>query len=123
MRETRENTGMAKSADTMGTEVLARLAATVAERARAPSDGSYTASLLAKGTPKCAQKLGEEAVETVIAALGGDRAAVAAEAADLLYHLLVTLQSVEVPLGDVMAELERREGRGGLEEKAARSGR
>jgi phosphoribosyl-ATP pyrophosphohydrolase len=107
----------------MGTEVLARLAATIAERAAALGDGSYTAGLLAKGTPKCAQKLGEEAVETVIAALGGDRSAVAAEAADLLYHLLVTLQSVEVPLGDVMAELERREGRGGLEEKAARSGR
>lgn len=114
---------MAESRDTIGTEVLARLAATVAARAGASADSSYTARLLAAGRAKCAQKLGEEAVETVIAALGGDRTAVAAEAADLLYHLLVTLQSVEVPLGDVMAELERREGRGGLEEKAARSGR
>ena len=113
---------MAKSADTMGTEVLVRLAATVAARAHEASDSSYTARLLAAGPAKCAQKLGEEAVETVIAVLGGDRSAVAAEAADLLYHLLVALQCTDVRLEDVMAELERREGRGGLEEKAARSG-
>jgi len=114
---------MAKSPDTTGMDVLARLAATVAERAHASADSSYTARLLAAGPAKCAQKLGEEAVETVIAAVGGDRADVAAEAADLLYHLLVTLQSVGVRLDDVMAVLERREGRGGLEEKASRSGR
>ena len=114
---------MAKSVDTMGTEVLARLAATVAQRGAASADSSYTARLLAAGRAKCAQKLGEEAVETVIAALDGDRQAIAAEAADLLYHLLVTLQCVDVRLADVMAELERREGRGGLDEKAARTGR
>jgi phosphoribosyl-ATP pyrophosphohydrolase len=71
--------------------------------------------------PKIAQKLGEEAVETVIAALGGDAKAVTGEAADLLFHLLVLLETTGVPLGDVYAELDRREGVSGLDEKAART--
>lgn len=104
------------------TEVLVRLAATVAARRNDSPETSYTAQLLEAGTARCAQKLGEEAIETVIAALSGDRTAITAEAADLLYHLLVTLESSGVSLGDVMAELERREARGGLAEKAARPG-
>lgn len=111
---------MTNFGDRVPTEVLVRLAATVAARRNASADSSYTASLLHAGTAKCAQKLGEEAVETVIAAMTGDRTAIAMESADLLYHLLVTLESAGVTLDDVMAELARREGRGGLEEKAAR---
>ena len=86
----------------------------------APPDQSYTAKLLAGGPARAAKKLGEEAVEAVIAAVQGDRAALTAEAADVLYHLLVVLQAGGVPLQDVMAELERRTARSGLAEKAAR---
>lgn len=82
---------------------------------------SYVASLFAKGTPKIAQKLGEEAVETVIAAMAGDKQGLVGEAADLLFHLTVLLAASDVTLSDVMAELERREGVSGLAEKAARS--
>jgi phosphoribosyl-ATP pyrophosphohydrolase len=81
---------------------------------------SYVAKLTAKGRAKIAQKVGEEAVETVIAAIEGDPAAVTAEAADLLFHLLVLLADMDVPFADVLAELERREGLSGLAEKAAR---
>ncbi|KAB0267963.1 phosphoribosyl-ATP diphosphatase [Microvirga brassicacearum] len=96
------------------------LARIVAERASAPAAESYTAKLLADGPAKAAKKLGEEAVEAVIAAISGDRANLTAEAADVLYHLLVVLQGARIPLSDVMAELERRTGRSGLAEKAAR---
>jgi phosphoribosyl-ATP pyrophosphohydrolase len=92
----------------------------VAERAAAPPDASYTAKLLAGGPERAAKKLGEEAVEAVIAAVQGDRAALAAEAADVLYHLLVVLHGGGVPLQDVLDELERRTAQSGLAEKAAR---
>ena len=99
---------------------LADLERIVAERAGASPEESWTAKLVAKGQPKAAQKLGEEAVETAIAAVTGDSAAVAREAADLLYHLMVVLRLADVPLDDVLAELERRTARSGLEEKAGR---
>jgi phosphoribosyl-ATP pyrophosphohydrolase len=99
---------------------LENLAAIIAERARAGGDQSYTRKLLDEGIEKCAKKLGEEATETVVAALSSDKAAVIGESADLLYHLLVVLQARGVKLDEVYAELERRTGQSGLEEKAAR---
>jgi phosphoribosyl-ATP pyrophosphohydrolase len=96
------------------------LARTVAERASASPESSWTAKLLAQGPEKCAEKFGEEAVEAIIEAVKGDKAALASEAADVLFHLLVMLQSRDVPLADVMAELERRAGTSGIAEKAAR---
>jgi phosphoribosyl-ATP pyrophosphohydrolase len=102
------------------TDTLARLAATIAARAGADPAASHTAALLAKGPAKCAEKFGEEAVEAIVAAALGDRAALTAEAADALYHLQVLLQSAGVPWTDVLAELDRREGTSGLAEKAAR---
>lgn len=99
---------------------LADLDARLAERAKAAPGESYTASLLAGGVDKCAQKLGEEAVEAAIAAVRGDRAGLTGEAADVLYHLLVTLRAANVPLDAVMAELESRTKQSGLAEKAAR---
>jgi phosphoribosyl-ATP pyrophosphohydrolase len=103
-------------------DTLDRLAATIAARRTAEPSSSYTASLLAQGLPKIAQKLGEEAVETVIAALSGDTKALTSEAADLLFHLLVLLDAAKLPLPDVLAELDRREGISGLTEKATRPG-
>ena len=100
---------------------LDRLEATIAERLSADAGSSYVASLAAKGRAKIAQKLGEEAVETVIAGLGDDRPALTSEAADLVFHLLVLLGHAGVRLDDVRAELARREGTSGLIEKAARS--
>ena len=99
---------------------LDRLAATIATRRTAPVDDSYTAQLFARGRPRIAQKLGEEAVECVIAAMGPDPAAIVPEAADLFYHLLVLLADAGLSLDDVRAELARREGLSGLAEKAAR---
>lgn len=99
---------------------LADLARIVAERAEAAPDQSYTAKLLAKGAAAAAKKLGEEAVEAVIAAVEDDRAGLVAEAADVLYHLLVVLRSRDVPLDAVMNELERRTAQSGLAEKASR---
>jgi phosphoribosyl-ATP pyrophosphohydrolase len=99
---------------------LQDLARIVAERAAAPAAESYTAKLLADGPAKAAKKLGEEAVEAAIAAAQGDRQNLTAEAADVLYHLLVVLQGANIPLIDVMAELERRTAQSGLAEKAAR---
>jgi phosphoribosyl-ATP pyrophosphohydrolase len=90
------------------------------ERAAASPDASYTARLLSEGTARCARKFGEEAVEAVVAAVEGDRPGLTAEAADVLYHLLVLLRSAGVPLADVMAELESRTAQTGLEEKASR---
>jgi len=99
---------------------LEKLAATIAARRDADPATSWTAKLLSKGPEKCAQKFGEEAVEAVIEAARGDRHALTAEAADVLYHLLVMLASRGVSLDDVMAELKRREGVSGVDEKAAR---
>lgn len=99
---------------------LSQLEAIVAERAASDDANSYTAKLARRGIGKVAQKLGEEAVETVIAALSEDEAALKGEAADLLYHLLVLLHLRGLPLADVMAELQSRTARTGLEEKAAR---
>lgn len=100
--------------------VLGRLAATIEARRGASAESSYTASLLAGGAAKCAKKFGEEAIETVIAAASGDPGALAHEAADALYHLLVLLAAAGVPVSAVAAELRRREGVSGHDEKAAR---
>lgn len=96
------------------------LAAIIAARAGADPDSSWTAKLLAKGPEKCAEKFGEEAIEAIIEAVKGDRAALTSEAADVLFHLLVMLQSRNVALSDVMAELAHRQGTSGLAEKATR---
>ncbi|MFC3085658.1 phosphoribosyl-ATP diphosphatase [Tabrizicola soli] len=99
---------------------LEALAATIAARKGADPETSWTAKLLAKGPEKCAEKFGEEAVEAIIEAVKGDRARLTAEAADVLYHLLVMLAARDVTLGDVLAELDRREGTSGIAEKAGR---
>lgn len=99
---------------------LERLAVTILARKSADPDSSWTAKLLAKGPEKCAEKFGEEAVEAIIEAVKGDRPHLTAEAADVLYHLLVMLAARDVTLDDVLTELERREGTSGLVEKAAR---
>jgi phosphoribosyl-ATP pyrophosphohydrolase len=99
---------------------LEDLAAIIAERANADPDSSWTARLLAKGPEKCAEKFGEEAIEAIIEAVRNDPERLTSEAADVLFHLLVMLQSRDVPLSDVMAELARRQGTSGLDEKAAR---
>jgi phosphoribosyl-ATP pyrophosphohydrolase len=99
---------------------LEKLAATIAARKGADPDTSWTAKLLAKGPEKCAEKFGEEAVEAIIEAVTGDRARLTSEAADVLYHLLVMLASRDVPLSEVLEELERREGTSGIAEKAGR---
>lgn len=99
---------------------LEKLEAMIRSRRAADPAASYVAKLFARGRAKIAQKVGEEAVETVIAALSGDRDAVTAESADLLFHLTVLLAELDIPLADVLAELERREGTSGLAEKAAR---
>jgi len=99
---------------------LERLAATIAARKDADPEDSWTARLLAQGPARCAEKFGEEAVEAVIEAVRGDRILLTAEAADVLYHLLVMLAARDVTLDDVLSELERREGTSGLAEKAGR---
>ncbi|GGZ07426.1 phosphoribosyl-ATP diphosphatase [Novosphingobium colocasiae] len=101
-------------------DTLARLEATIAARAGTDPDASYVARLLAKGVGKIAQKVGEEATETVIAAVSQDEAALTGEAADLLFHLMVLLRARGVPLAAVLAELDRREGTSGIAEKASR---
>ena len=100
---------------------LQRLEQTIAARRDASPDESYVAKLNARGLPKIAQKLGEEATEAVIAALSGSDEDLVGESADLLFHLLVLLDARGIALADVMAELDRREGVSGLEEKASRS--
>ena len=102
--------------------VLERLAATIEARKGADPATSWTARLLAKGPEKAAEKFGEEAVEAIIAAAKGDRDGLTAEAADVLYHLLVMLAARDVAFADVLAELERREGTSGIDEKAGRAG-
>jgi phosphoribosyl-ATP pyrophosphohydrolase len=100
---------------------LSDLEKIVAERGRSGDTGSWTAKLFAGGMDRTAKKFGEEAVETVIAAVGGDRDALVSESADLIYHWLVVLAVAGVPLSDVLAELERRTGQSGLAEKASRT--
>jgi phosphoribosyl-ATP pyrophosphohydrolase len=102
-------------------DTLARLEAVIASRRGADPASSYVAKLHAKGLGKIAQKLGEEATETIIAALTEDSQALVGEAADLLFHLLVLLGAKGVPLADVLAELDRREGTSGIAEKASRN--
>jgi phosphoribosyl-ATP pyrophosphohydrolase len=102
-------------------EVVERLAATIESRKGADPKSSYTAQLLSDGIERAAKKLGEEAVEVVIAAVSGDRDGLAAESADLIYHFLVTLTAAGVSLDEVAQWLESREGRSGLEEKAWRN--
>ncbi len=101
---------------------LEELDARIARRASASPEESYTAKLIARGVEKCAQKLGEESTEAVIAAVTGNRTELTKEAADVLYHLLVVLRAAGVPLDAVMAELESRTAQSGLAEKAARQG-
>jgi phosphoribosyl-ATP pyrophosphohydrolase len=96
------------------------LAARVKERALASADVSYTRKLLDKGVAHCAKKLGEEAVETALAAVGEDRDRVIAEAADLLYHLLVLLEARGIALAEIESALAGRLSWSGLEEKASR---
>jgi phosphoribosyl-ATP pyrophosphohydrolase len=104
----------------MSTFTLADLEAIVDARSKADPSESWTAKLVAAGQQKAAKKLGEEAVETVIAAIEGEKAALTSEAADLLYHLIVVLKIGGVALQDVMEELERRTSQSGLAEKAGR---
>jgi len=100
--------------------VLDRLNKTIAARAAQGDPDSWTARLLSAGPEKCAEKFGEEAVEAIIEAVKGDKNALTAEAADVVYHLLVMLRARGVDLSDVLAELERREGTSGIAEKATR---
>ena len=100
---------------------LERLNATIQSRRSADPETSWTAKLLSLGPEKAAEKFGEEAVEAIIEAVRGDRARLTAEAADVIYHLLVMLAACDLSLDDVLAELARREGTSGLEEKAGRS--
>ena len=102
---------------------LADLEKRVAERAKASAEESYTRALLDAGVEKCAKKLGEEALETSLAAVGQSKKLVIAEAADLLYHLLIVLKARGVKLADVEAELGRRTAQSGHAEKASRSKR
>ena len=104
----------------MSQDVLNRLAQTIRARREASAENSYTRQLLDGGPERCAKKFGEEAVETVIAALGQSDEALKGEAADLVYHLLVLLESRSVPLDDVIQVLEGRMGESGLAEKARR---
>ncbi|WP_027166970.1 phosphoribosyl-ATP diphosphatase [Mesorhizobium sp. WSM3224] len=100
---------------------LAELETIIDQRAHSGDPDSWTAKLFAKGMDMAAQKLGEEAVETVIAAIKGDKKTLVSESADLIYHWLVVLGIAGVPLDDVLKELEGRTGRSGIAEKAARS--
>jgi len=100
--------------------LLARLEATIAARRAGDPASSYVAKLYSKGRVKIAQKVGEEATEVVIAALTGTPEALTGETADLLFHLLVLLGDCGVSLADVVAELARREGTSGIDEKASR---
>lgn len=99
---------------------LHTLAATIQSRKAADPDSSWTAKLLSKGPETCARKFGEEAIEAIIEAIKGDRAKLTAEAADVIYHLLVMCAARDVTLADIEAELRTREAQSGLAEKAAR---
>ncbi|CAM8650959.1 phosphoribosyl-ATP diphosphatase [Sphingobium sp.] len=99
---------------------LHTLEQTIRQRRNADPSASYVAKLTTKGRAKIAQKVGEEAVETVIAAMADDRAGVIGESADLLFHLMMLLADLDIPFDAVMDELDRREGLSGIAEKAAR---
>ena len=99
---------------------LHTLAATIQSRKAADPDSSWTAKLLSKGPETCARKFGEEAIEAIIEAIKGDRTKLTAEAADVIYHLLVMCAARDVSLADIEAELRTREAQSGLAEKAAR---
>lgn len=101
-------------------DTLSRLETTIRARRAADPASSYVAKLTAKGRAALAQKLGEEAIETVIAAVAQDRTALTAEAADLLFHLAILLADADLSFADVFAELDRRDGISGLAEKASR---
>ena len=101
-------------------DILKALAQTIEDRKSSDPDSSWTAKLLSKGPEKAAEKFGEEAVEAIIEAVKGDKTVLTSEAADVLYHLLVMLAARDVSLDDVFAELERRQGRSGIAEKASR---
>ena len=101
--------------------VLERLAEVIAERRMADPGRSWTAKLLSEGRERCARKFGEESIEVVLAGASGRREELVSEAADAMFHLLVLLESNGVAIEDVMNELERREGRSGIDEKAARN--
>lgn len=109
-----------RSADPTMHDVLATLAATIKARRNAEADASYTRQLLDKGPEKCARKFGEEALEAVIAGVSQSNQELTAEAADVLYHLLVLLESRDVAWSDVLAKLESRTGTSGVAEKASR---
>jgi phosphoribosyl-ATP pyrophosphohydrolase len=100
---------------------LDALAKVIASRKGGDADKSYSAKLLAKGLETCTRKFGEEAVETMVAAMSRDKSAAISESADLLYHWLVLLAALEIDPSDVYAELARREAQSGLAEKASRS--
>lgn len=119
--EPQEQEQLAQDPTAVSPHPLDRLADTIRQRRSATADTSYTRQLLDAGPERCARKLGEEAVELVIAAVGQDGAAIEREAADLIYHLLVLLEARGVALADVLAVLEARMGVSGLDEKAARS--
>lgn len=104
-------------------DTLQRLEATIAARRTGDPSQSYVASLTAKGRAKIAQKVGEEAVETVIAAMAGDKEGLTKEAADLIFHIGVLLADAGLSFDEVLAELDAREGVSGLVEKAARKDR
>lgn len=99
---------------------LQQLSATIEARKGADPETSWTAKLLSKGPEKCAEKFGEEAVEAIIEAVKGDRDALTAEAADAIYHLLVMCAARDVTLADIEAELNRRHGTSGIDERASR---
>ena len=102
-------------------EILERLQATIDSRRGADAKSSYVAALHAKGHDEILRKVAEESVELVLASKGGERGAIVHEAADLVFHCLVILSWHGIPLADVLAELERREGRSGIDEKASRA--
>jgi phosphoribosyl-ATP pyrophosphohydrolase len=102
-------------------DVLASLTATIKARRTAQADASYTRQLLDAGAERCARKFGEEAIETVIAGVSQSKDELTAEAADVLYHLLVLLECRDVAFADVLAKLEERTAKSGIAEKAARS--
>ncbi|HUO99810.1 MAG TPA: phosphoribosyl-ATP diphosphatase [Rhizomicrobium sp.] len=101
-------------------DVLDRLFLTIASRRSADPAKSYTAKLISEGVERCAKKFGEEAIETALAAMKGDKSAIASESADVLYHLMVLWAASGVEPQTVYAALEAREGRSGLDEKASR---
>ena len=102
-------------------DTLTRLESTIGERRSADPASSYVARLHDRGVPEIARKVGEEAVEAAVAALAGTREELVGEAADVLFHLMVLLSAKDIPLAEVLAELDRREGVSGLDEKASRS--